>query len=93
MPASNRRIPGSSPADRSFWGNLAKNAHNDLSAGLEPGIPWSDIGALTSALASHERTTSYSVQRPNIVRRTTRRTFTKLSRVVLVHSHLQVRYE
>jgi len=70
---SDRRIPGSSTADRSFWENLAKNAHNDLSAGLVPGILRSAIGALASALASHERTTSYSVQRPNLVRHVVRR--------------------
>ena len=33
--ALDRRIPGSSPADRPFWDNLAKGADNDLSAGLE----------------------------------------------------------
>ena len=52
---SDRRIPDSSLADRSFWGNLAKNTQNDLSARLEPGILRSDTRALTSALASHER--------------------------------------
>ena len=36
--APDRGIPGSSPA-RSFWDNLAKSVENDLSAGLEPGIP------------------------------------------------------
>ena len=51
-PAADRRIPGSSLADRSFWVNLAKNA---LFAGLEPGILRSDTGVQTSALASHER--------------------------------------
>ena len=70
---SDRRIPGSSPAYR----HLAKNAYNDLSAGLEPGILRSTTGALASALASHERTTSYNVQRPNLVRHVVRRRTTR----------------
>ena len=42
-------IPGSSPADRSFWDDLAKSVEIDLSAGLEPGIPPSGSAAQTSA--------------------------------------------
>ena len=77
--ASDRRIPGPSPADRSFWENLAKSADNDLSARLEPGILRSDTAALTSAPASHERTTSYSVQRPKLVQHVVRRRTTRCS--------------
>ena len=48
--AAGRRVPGSSPADGSFWANLAKNAQNDPSAGLEPGTLRPAAVALTSAL-------------------------------------------
>ena len=33
-----RRIPGSSPADRSMWAFFARFPQNDLAAGLDPGI-------------------------------------------------------
>jgi hypothetical protein len=47
MPVPDRRIPGLSLADRSFWENLAKNTQ---SAGLKPGILRSGTGVLTFAL-------------------------------------------
>ena len=42
-------IPGSSPADRAFSTLFARSSQNDLSAGLDPGIPPSGAAALTSA--------------------------------------------
>ena len=49
--AASRRVPGSSPADGSFWANLAENAQNDPSVGLELGTLRLVAVALTSALA------------------------------------------
>ena len=51
--AYDRGIPGLSPADRSFSTLFARLPQNDLSAGLEPGIPRSDAAALTSAPLKH----------------------------------------